>query len=179
MPLGLSNHLTKSKAIQHVLPFFIPSSSFGQKVVPGDHPLDSSFKNRCQNFTSSHQMSWLNSWQWNLTSWKGFKTWFSHWPPVFALTSYRGARRRAVKFPKLHSGDKGPPCKQQSFTFWRPDTYEVTRKEFSGSASRHIHYPGPLILISWPSQLSLKKCVISDLNKLDTWIRKSTKYSQC
>lgn len=98
---------------------------------------------------------------------------------MFALTSYRGVQNRAVKFPKLHSGDKGPPCKQQSFTFWRPETYEAARKAFSGSASWHSHYLGCSIPTGWPSLLSLKKSVFSDLNELDNWIRKSNKHSQC
>lgn len=49
---------------------------------------------------------------------------------MFVLSPYRGVPNEAVKFPKLHTGQQDPPCKQESVTSQRHGTYEVARKEF-------------------------------------------------
>lgn len=62
--------------------------------------------------------------------WKVLRTWRSHWPPVFVPSPSRRVLNEAVKFPKRHTGQWDPPCKQESVTSRRHDIYEAARKEF-------------------------------------------------
>lgn len=74
----------------------------------------------------------------------------------------------SIQVTKVHPANNSP-LPSETWPLWS------SQEGISGSASWHSHEPGSFILISGPSQLSLKKSVVSDLSELDNWIRKSIK----
>lgn len=110
MPLKPLNHLTKSKAIQHILSFLfrppLPSArSWWRVITQWATPSEMGVR----TFTPWPQMSCLNSWERNVTAPRRTDGAMEPSTSMFALTSYRGARSGGAKFPKLPSGDAGPP----------------------------------------------------------------------
>lgn len=128
-----------------------------------------------RTFTPRPQMCCLNSREWNVTAPGRAHGVMEPSTSMFALTSYRGARSGDAKFPKLPSGDGGPPT---SRPLHLPKTGRLRSGKEGSFRQCSLARPSPRISRS-RFAAELETLAFSDPDELDNGIGKGDTHLPC